>query len=63
LEAGEGEDGVVEIGPAGAVAGAAFGRELAAKEIADEIGGVAEEAGGEAGDLEELEAERQDGGR
>jgi hypothetical protein len=57
LERGEGEDRVVEIGPAGAIAGAAVGGELALEKSADEIGRVAEEAGRKAGDLEELEAE------
>jgi len=49
------EYGVIKIGPASAVKARARWRKLAAKKIADEFGGIAQQTWREAGDLEELE--------
>jgi hypothetical protein len=59
LHASKRKDGVVKIGPALAILSATFGRELAAEEIADQLSGITQQPGREAGDLKELQPKTQ----
>src|SRR5688572_13301674 len=57
LRAGDREDGVIEIGFAGAVARGAMFIELARKEVAHQIGGISEKAWSEARNLQQLQTQ------
>src|SRR5262245_60929701 len=57
LRAGQREDCIVKIGLAGAIARGAGVSELAGVKITDQRGGISEQTGGQARDLEQLQPE------